>query len=213
MGVFKKEQLKEISFGLDKREKGFLWLVREPPSDDVNELPHSVIVDGTRHLKKWLLGCLPMVAWPLFAEQKMNRVYLVKEIKVALRLKMSTGDDIDGSNDGNAFDRLGHRRQSILERLSDTYSPSTTKSGPSRASSRDFSYSGGRSLNRDHPRVRDRLRGVEESYDDTYSSRRTRTKYRDRSRDRNHSCGMKRWRENESPLSRGSESSTSNGGH
>ncbi|GKE61182.1 hypothetical protein Tco_1511549 [Tanacetum coccineum] len=55
------------------------------------------------------------------------------------------------SNDGNAFDRLGHRRQSALERLSDTYSPSTTKSGPSRASSRDFSYSRGRSLNRDHP--------------------------------------------------------------
>ncbi|GKD22876.1 hypothetical protein Tco_1224579 [Tanacetum coccineum] len=55
-----------------------------------------VIVDGTRQLKQWLLGCLPMVAWPLYAEQKMNRVYLVEEIKVALRLKMSTGDEIDG---------------------------------------------------------------------------------------------------------------------
>ena len=33
---------------------------------------------------------VPMVAWPLYAEQKMNRVYLVEEIKVALRLEMST---------------------------------------------------------------------------------------------------------------------------
>ncbi|GKB17408.1 hypothetical protein Tco_0851331 [Tanacetum coccineum] len=31
-----------------------------------------------------------MVTWPLYAEQKMNRVYLVEEIKVALRLEMST---------------------------------------------------------------------------------------------------------------------------
>ncbi|GJU52154.1 hypothetical protein Tco_1225868 [Tanacetum coccineum] len=31
-----------------------------------------------------------MVTWPLYAEQKINRVYLVEEIKVALRLEMST---------------------------------------------------------------------------------------------------------------------------
>ncbi|GJX77243.1 hypothetical protein Tco_0324054 [Tanacetum coccineum] len=36
-----KEQLKEISFGLEIRGKRFLWVVREPPSDDVKELPHS----------------------------------------------------------------------------------------------------------------------------------------------------------------------------
>ncbi|KAI7731961.1 hypothetical protein M8C21_008973 [Ambrosia artemisiifolia] len=32
---------------------------------------------------------VPMVAWPLYAEQKMNRVYLVEEMKVALWLRMS----------------------------------------------------------------------------------------------------------------------------
>ncbi|GKB99215.1 hypothetical protein Tco_0985352 [Tanacetum coccineum] len=36
------------------------------------------------------------------------------------------------NNDENVFGRLGHRRQSVFERLSDTYSPSTTKSGPER---------------------------------------------------------------------------------
>ncbi|GJW73938.1 hypothetical protein Tco_0133308 [Tanacetum coccineum] len=73
-------------------------------------------------------------------------------------------------NDGNVFGRLGHRRQSAFERLSDTYSPSTTKPGPDRANSRDHSHSRGRphrrgSSSRDRPRSRDRSRGIEESYE------------------------------------------------
>ncbi|GKB48021.1 hypothetical protein Tco_0898774 [Tanacetum coccineum] len=112
-------------------------------------------------------------------------------------------------DDRNVFNRLSHRRKSMHERLSDTYSPSITKFGPNRASSRDSSYSRGRSLSRDRPRVRDCLLDVKESYDDTYSSHGTRTKYRDRSRDRDHFRGVKRRRESESSSSRGSESSTS----
>ncbi|PWA99903.1 UDP-glycosyltransferase 88B1 [Artemisia annua] len=136
MGVFKKEQLKEIAFGLEKSGKRFLWVVREPPSDDVNESPHSggkdfsldaVLPEGFLArtsdkglvVKNWapqkailnhdsvggfvshcgwnssleaVVAGVPMVAWPLYAEQKMNRVYLVEEMKVALRLKMSTDD-------------------------------------------------------------------------------------------------------------------------
>ncbi|GJY15922.1 hypothetical protein Tco_0386344 [Tanacetum coccineum] len=116
-------------------------------------------------------------------------------------------------DDRNVFNRLSHRRKSEHERLSDTYSPSITKSGPNRASSRDFPSSRGRSPSRDHPQVRHRLRGVEESYDDTYSSHGTRTKYKGRSRDRDHSRSEKRRRESESPLSRRSKSSTSNRRH
>ncbi|GJS04104.1 hypothetical protein Tco_0320612 [Tanacetum coccineum] len=86
----------------------------------------------------------------------------------------------------NVFNRLSHRKKSVHERLSDTYSPSITK---------------------------DRLRGVEESYDDTYPSHETGTKYRNRSRDRDHSHSVKRWRESESPPSRISESITSDRGH
>ncbi|GJZ08958.1 reverse transcriptase domain-containing protein [Tanacetum coccineum] len=54
--------------------------------------------------------------------------------------------------------------------------------------------------------MEDRSRGTEESYGDTYSQG-TKTKYKDRSQN------IKRWRESESPSSRGSESGTSNGGH
>nr|GEX55609.1 hypothetical protein [Tanacetum cinerariifolium] len=48
------------------------------------------------------------------------------------------------NNDGNMFGRLGHRRESEFKRLSDTYSPSTTKSRPDMKYSRDDSHSKGR---------------------------------------------------------------------
>ncbi|GJS93740.1 hypothetical protein Tco_0800708 [Tanacetum coccineum] len=116
-------------------------------------------------------------------------------------------------DDRNVFNRLSHRRKSVHERLSDTYSPSITKSGPNWEGSRDPSSSRGRSPNKDHLRVRDRLYGVKESYDDTYSSHGTRNKYKDRYHDKDHSRSEKRQMEGESPSSRGSESSTSNRRH
>ncbi|GJX49742.1 hypothetical protein Tco_0276587 [Tanacetum coccineum] len=91
-------------------------------------------------------------------------------------------------NDGNVFGRLGHRRQSAFDRLSDTYSPSTTKSRPDMTSSRDHSHSRGRphrrdsSLSRGRPRSRDRSHGIEESYDNTYSSYRTSARHGHHSR-------------------------------
>ncbi|GKD35756.1 hypothetical protein Tco_1251265 [Tanacetum coccineum] len=96
--------------------------------------------------------------------------------------------------------------RSVHERFSNTYSPSTTKSGPSRADSRDPSHNRGHSRSRERPRMEDHSWGAEESYGDTYSQG-TKTEYRDRPRN------IKRWRESESPSSRGSESGTSNGGH
>ncbi|GJY29938.1 hypothetical protein Tco_0405705 [Tanacetum coccineum] len=104
------------------------------------------------------------------------------------------------SSDGSPPARHRHTLEN------DTYSPSTTKSGPSKASSRDHSQG------RNRPRVKDLLRGVEESYGDTQSSRETKTKYRDRSYDEDHSRRTKKRRSSESPSSRISASSTSNGG-
>nr|WIF29794.1 UGT7 [Chrysanthemum indicum] len=145
MGVFKKEQLKEIAIGLEKSGQRFLWVVREPPSDYVNKSPHSggkdfsldaVLPEGFMArtsdkglvVKNWapqpailnhdsvggfvshcgwnssleaVVAGVPMVAWPLYAEQKMNRVFLVEEIKVALRLEMST----DGSVTAEALEK------------------------------------------------------------------------------------------------------------
>nr|GEV21872.1 reverse transcriptase domain-containing protein [Tanacetum cinerariifolium] len=80
--------------------------------------------------------------------------------------------------------RLGHRRQSAFKRLSDTYSPSTTKFGPDMKYSIDGSYSRGRphkrysSPSRDLPRSRDCSHGVEESCGNTYPSYRIGDKHR-----------------------------------
>ncbi|GKC81868.1 hypothetical protein Tco_1137585 [Tanacetum coccineum] len=121
-------------------------------------------------------------------------------------------------NDRKVLDRLGHRRQSAFDRLSDTYSPSTTKSRPDRANSGDRSHGRTRPYKRDpsnidRPRSRDRSRGVKESYDNTCSSYGTGTKHGYRSRDRDRSRHEKKGRESESPSSRVSESGTSDEGH
>ncbi|GJS99663.1 reverse transcriptase domain-containing protein [Tanacetum coccineum] len=114
---------------------------------------------------------------------------------------------------GESPKKIRRERENSLNSRAGNSPISITKSGPSRASSRDHSYSRGRSLSRDRHRIKDRLRGVEESYDDTYFSHGAGTKYKDRSRDRDRSCSVKRWRESESPPSRESESSTSDRGH
>ncbi|GJV14073.1 hypothetical protein Tco_1359396, partial [Tanacetum coccineum] len=108
-------------------------------------------------------------------------------------------------DDRNVFSCLSHRRKSVHERLSDTYS------GPGRTDLREPSHSRGHSHRghsyiRERSQMEDRSRGIEESYGDTYSQETT-TKYRNRSRN------VKKWRESKSPSSRGSESSISNEGH
>ncbi|GKA48441.1 reverse transcriptase domain-containing protein [Tanacetum coccineum] len=70
----------------------------------------------------------------------------------------------------------------------------------------------GLSPSRGRSRSKDRSYGVEESYDNTYSSYKTDSRHGHRSRDRGRSRIMKRGRTSESPLSRVSESGTSDGG-
>nr|GEV99869.1 reverse transcriptase domain-containing protein [Tanacetum cinerariifolium] len=74
----------------------------------------------------------------------------------------------------HVLDRLGHRRQSAFDRLSDTYSPSTTKSRPqgtdSRDSPRGIGHTHTLSAPRDdHHKDRECLRGTRESYGDSFS--------------------------------------------
>nr|GEW93421.1 reverse transcriptase domain-containing protein [Tanacetum cinerariifolium] len=105
-------------------------------------------------------------------------------------------------DDRHVHDRLGHRKQSAFNRLSETYSLSTTKSRPRRTDSRDHPRGKSRprrldTLNKDCPEDKERFRGIGESYDDSYSH-----SYHDR----NHSRHMKRRRDNESSLSSVSKS-------
>nr|GEY86265.1 reverse transcriptase domain-containing protein [Tanacetum cinerariifolium] len=109
--------------------------------------------------------------------------------------------------DRHVLDRLGHRRQSAFDRLSETYSPSTIKSRPRGKDSRDHPRGRSRPHTLDtskenHPNDRERFRSVGESYDDSFSH-----SYRDRNRSRH----MKRRRDNEPPLSSVSRSDSSDG--
>nr|GEW79685.1 reverse transcriptase domain-containing protein [Tanacetum cinerariifolium] len=99
--------------------------------------------------------------------------------------------------DRYVLDRLGHRRQSAFDRLSETYSPSTTKSRPGRTNSKDHPHGRSRprrlgASNEGCLEDRERFRGVGESYNYSYSY-----SYHDRDRSRH----IKRRRDNESPLS------------
>nr|GEU64328.1 reverse transcriptase domain-containing protein [Tanacetum cinerariifolium] len=107
--------------------------------------------------------------------------------------------------DRHVLDRLGHRRQSAFDRLSETYSPSTTKSRPRGTDFMDHPRGRSRphrldTSNEDRPKDRERFRSVGESYDDSFSH-----SYRDGNRSRH----MKRRRDNESPLSSVSKSDSS----
>nr|GEY06655.1 reverse transcriptase domain-containing protein [Tanacetum cinerariifolium] len=106
------------------------------------------------------------------------------------------------------LDRLGHRRQYAFDRLSDTYSPSTTKSRPQRTDSRDSPWGRGHTRTLSAPRDdrhkdRECLRGTRESYGDSFSH-----SYHDRG----HHCHIKRKRD-KSPPSSVSRSNSSNRRH
>nr|GEZ54071.1 reverse transcriptase domain-containing protein [Tanacetum cinerariifolium] len=119
-----------------------------------------------------------------------------ERLKVRDRLRYS---------DRHVLDRLGHRRQSAFDRLSETYLPSTTKSRPGRTNSRDHPRGRSRphrldTSNEGCPKDRERFRSIGESYDDSHSH-----SYHDRDRSRH----MKRRRDSESPLSSVSKSDSS----
>nr|GEY21397.1 putative reverse transcriptase domain-containing protein [Tanacetum cinerariifolium] len=108
----------------------------------------------------------------------------------------------------HVLDRLGRRRQSAFDRLSDTYSPSTTKSLPQRTDFRDSPRGRGHTRTLSAPRDdrhkdRECLRGTRESYGDSFSH-----SYRDGG----HLRHIKRKRD-KSPPSSVSRSDSSNGRH
>nr|GEX44838.1 reverse transcriptase domain-containing protein [Tanacetum cinerariifolium] len=98
--------------------------------------------------------------------------------------------------DRHVLDQLGHRRESAFDRLSETYSPSTTKSRPGMTNSRD------------HPRGRSRPRRLDTSNEDCPedTERFRADSYSHSYHDRDCSRHMKKRRDNESPLSSVSKS-------
>ncbi|XP_052188137.1 UDP-glycosyltransferase 88A1-like [Diospyros lotus] len=123
LGLFSKEQLKEMAVGLERSGQRFLWVVRSPePETDLEALLPAGFVSRTKDrglvVGPWapqvsvlnhdsvggfvthcgwnsvleaLCAGVPMAAWPLYAEQRLNRVVLVEEMKLALPVRESEG--------------------------------------------------------------------------------------------------------------------------
>lgn len=125
MGVFSIKQLEAMALGLEKSGQRFLWVVRNPPIEELGVEDPSLedilpkgFVERTKErglvVRKWapqvevlshdsvggfvthcgwnsvleaVCNGVPMVAWPLYAEQKLSRIFLVEEMKVAVGVK------------------------------------------------------------------------------------------------------------------------------
>ncbi|KAH7856131.1 hypothetical protein Vadar_033036 [Vaccinium darrowii] len=98
MGLFKAEQLMEMAIGLEKsghRTRG-RGLVVTNWAPQVAVLSHDSVGGFVTHcgwnsILEAVSAGVPMVGWPLYAEQRFNRVFLVEEMKVALALEESQG--------------------------------------------------------------------------------------------------------------------------
>ncbi|XP_042503211.1 UDP-glycosyltransferase 88F3-like [Macadamia integrifolia] len=132
-GVFTAAQVGEIAIGLEKSGQRFLWVVRQPVSEDNSKLSSVEIknpdleallpqgfLDRNKEtglvVKSWapqvkvlshesvggfvthcgwnsvlegVCAGVPMLAWPLYAEQRMNKAILVEEMKLAMPMEVS----------------------------------------------------------------------------------------------------------------------------
>ncbi|PWA66979.1 UDP-glycosyltransferase 1 [Artemisia annua] len=80
---------------------------------------------------------VPLIAWPLYAEQKMNRVHLVKGIKVALWLKMSedgfvTADELAERLKELMVEESGKKLREHVEEMSASAKAAMVDGGSSR---------------------------------------------------------------------------------
>jgi UDP:flavonoid glycosyltransferase YjiC (YdhE family) len=76
------------------KDRGFLVNSWAPQVEILNHGSVGGFVThcGWNSVLEALCAGVPMVAWPLYAEQRMNRIFLVEEMKVALAFR-EAGDD------------------------------------------------------------------------------------------------------------------------
>ncbi|XP_042501073.1 anthocyanidin 5,3-O-glucosyltransferase-like [Macadamia integrifolia] len=132
LGLFSAAQLKELAVGLEKSGQRFLWVVRNPPTEDkswrnmappepdLDDLLPQGFLERTKDrgfvVKLWapqmevlsqksvggfvthygwnsvleaVCAGVPTIAWPLYAEQRVNRIFLVEEMKLAMPMNES----------------------------------------------------------------------------------------------------------------------------
>ncbi|GMH21790.1 hypothetical protein Nepgr_023632 [Nepenthes gracilis] len=132
-GTFELSQVREIANGLEKSEQRFLWVVKKGGSDLGSLLPDGflertkekglVVEDwapqvavlshdsvgvfvthcGWNSVLESVVAGKPMVAWPLYAEQHVNKAALVEDMKMAIPVE---GREEDGMVAGDKLANL-----------------------------------------------------------------------------------------------------------
>ncbi|KAB2038328.1 hypothetical protein ES319_D03G138000v1 [Gossypium barbadense] len=111
MGSFKAPQVKETALGLEQSGFRFLWSLRvQPPKNDAsNMLPEGFLerVQGRGMICSFISHCgwnsileslwfgVPIVTWPLYAEQQLNAYKMVKELGLAVEMRLNYRKDSD----------------------------------------------------------------------------------------------------------------------
>ncbi|KAL5748049.1 hypothetical protein ACOSQ2_025346 [Xanthoceras sorbifolium] len=109
-GSFGPAQVKEIATGLEQNENEFLWSLRvSPPNNEVplldyitddDVLAHKAIGGFVSHcgwnsILESLWYGVPIVTWPLYAEQQFNAFRMVKELRLAVEVRLDSRRDSD----------------------------------------------------------------------------------------------------------------------
>ncbi|KAB2089437.1 hypothetical protein ES319_A03G061400v1 [Gossypium barbadense] len=111
MGSFKAPQVKETALGLEQSGFRFLWSLRvQPPQNDASKmLPEGFLerVQGRGMICRFISHCgwnsilgslwfgVPIVTWPLYAEQQVNAYKMVKELGLAVEMRLNYRKDSD----------------------------------------------------------------------------------------------------------------------
>ncbi|RVW65956.1 UDP-glycosyltransferase 71K2 [Vitis vinifera] len=106
LGTFDVPQVREIALGLERSGHRFLWSLRRPPPDgkfgspsegtNLDEmLPEGFMerIGGKGMICGW--ANVPIVTWPLYAEQKLNAFEMVKELGLAVEMRLDSRYDGD----------------------------------------------------------------------------------------------------------------------
>ncbi|KAL6196686.1 hypothetical protein ACLB2K_032300 [Fragaria x ananassa] len=99
MGSLTGPQVRELAIGLERAKVRFLWSLREPPKalglsskymdleKEVDDLLERSVGMG---LSVWY--GVPIATWPIYAEQQMNAFEMVKELELAVGIKIEHRD-------------------------------------------------------------------------------------------------------------------------